>query len=79
MIKHEQFAVSVSKETLRALETLATHEGKPLDGLMRDLITSYLKLQAAKAGKAPVDEVHERILEIIESGIAGGNEREALS
>ncbi|HOT30412.1 MAG TPA: hypothetical protein PLU72_19720 [Candidatus Ozemobacteraceae bacterium] len=72
MTKHEQYAVSVSKETLRALETLATHEGKTMDGLMRDLITSYLKLQAAKAGKAPVDEVHEHILEIIESGTVVG-------
>ncbi len=72
MTKHEQYAVTVSKETLRALETLATHEGKPMDSLMRDLITSYLKLQAAKAGKSPVDEVHEHILEIIETGIAVG-------
>ncbi|MBP7635531.1 hypothetical protein KBA41_15285 [Candidatus Ozemobacteraceae bacterium] len=72
MTKHEQYDISVSKETLRALETLATHEGKTLDGLMRDLITSYLKLQAAKAGKAPVDEIHDHILEIIESGAAVG-------
>lgn len=70
MTKPEQFAISVSRETHKALDILSTHEGKSTDGLIRDLITSYLKLQAAKAGKVPNDEVHDRVLACFESGTA---------
>lgn len=62
MKKLDGFDISLPQETYQALETLAVHEGKTTDGIIRDLIVSYLKVQAAKAGKTAGDVVHDLVL-----------------